>query len=90
LFWLCAGKSDEHVEVLGLDETGIHVAARLTDLPPRELLEKEGARRHPHRPERFAAGRPMREKQSLCTNRRGGAGHCNLPCGCGTFHDDSQ
>jgi predicted nuclease of restriction endonuclease-like (RecB) superfamily len=38
---LCAGKSDEHVELLKLDETGIHVAAYLTELPPRELLEKK-------------------------------------------------
>jgi predicted nuclease of restriction endonuclease-like (RecB) superfamily len=38
---LCAGKSDEHVELLKLDETGIHVAAYLTELPPRELLERK-------------------------------------------------
>lgn len=45
---LCAGKSDEHVELLQLDRSGIRVAAYLTDLPPRELLEKklqESARR---------------------------------------------
>jgi predicted nuclease of restriction endonuclease-like (RecB) superfamily len=38
---LCAGKSDEHVELLRLDETGIRVAAYLTELPPRKLLEKK-------------------------------------------------
>ncbi len=38
---LCAGKSDEHVELLRLDETGIRVSAYLTELPPRELLEKK-------------------------------------------------
>lgn len=38
---LCAGKSDEHVELLRLDDSGIRVAAYLTDLPPRELLEQK-------------------------------------------------
>jgi predicted nuclease of restriction endonuclease-like (RecB) superfamily len=38
---LCAGKSDEHVELLRLDETGIRVSAYLTELPPRKLLEKK-------------------------------------------------
>ncbi len=38
---LCAGKSDEHVELLRLDETGIRVSAYLTELPPRNLLERK-------------------------------------------------
>jgi predicted nuclease of restriction endonuclease-like (RecB) superfamily len=38
---LCAGKSDEQVELLRLDRSGIHVATYLTDLPPRPLLEKK-------------------------------------------------
>lgn len=38
---LCAGKSDEHVELLRLDESGIRVSAYLTELPPRKLLEKK-------------------------------------------------
>jgi hypothetical protein len=37
---LCAGKSEEHVELLQLDASGIRVARYLTELPPRELLEK--------------------------------------------------
>jgi len=37
---LCAGKSDEHIQLLGLTEGGIRVAEYLTDLPPRELLEE--------------------------------------------------
>ena len=37
---LCGGKSEEHVELLQLDSSGIHVARYLTELPPRELLEK--------------------------------------------------
>ncbi|MBP9009435.1 MAG: DUF1016 family protein [Methanospirillum sp.] len=36
---LCAGKSDVHVELLGLSDSGIRVAEYLTELPPRELLE---------------------------------------------------
>jgi predicted nuclease of restriction endonuclease-like (RecB) superfamily len=38
---LCAGKSDEHVELLQLDRSGIRVAAYLTELPPREMLERK-------------------------------------------------
>jgi len=38
---LCAGKDDEQVEMLQLDRSGIRVAAYLTDLPPRPLLEKK-------------------------------------------------
>lgn len=37
---LCAGKKRETVEYLGLDSRGIHVAEYLTELPPREDLEK--------------------------------------------------
>ncbi len=37
---LCAGKKHETVEVLELEPRGIHVAEYLTELPPRELLEK--------------------------------------------------
>jgi hypothetical protein len=37
---LCAGKSEEHVELLQLDQSGIRVAQYLTELPRRELLEK--------------------------------------------------
>ena len=37
---LCADKSEEHVELLQLDASGIHVAQYLTELPPRELLER--------------------------------------------------
>ncbi|MFO0605036.1 MAG: PDDEXK nuclease domain-containing protein [Polyangiales bacterium] len=38
---LCAGKSDEHVALLRLEETGIRVAEYLTALPAREVLEKK-------------------------------------------------
>jgi hypothetical protein len=37
---LCADKSEEHVELLQLDKSGIRVARYLTELPSRELLEK--------------------------------------------------
>lgn len=36
---LCAGKSEEQIELLELDQSGIHVADYLTILPPREALE---------------------------------------------------
>lgn len=38
---LCAGKKQELVELLELDQSGIHVAEYLTELPPRELLEQK-------------------------------------------------
>jgi len=38
---LCAGKSDEQIELLQLDASGIHVAAYLTDLPPRDVLKRK-------------------------------------------------
>jgi predicted nuclease of restriction endonuclease-like (RecB) superfamily len=38
---LCAGKSEDHVTLLQLEEGGIRVAQYLTELPPLELLEKK-------------------------------------------------
>jgi len=38
---LCAERSTEHVELLRLEESGIHVAEYLMELPPRPLLEKK-------------------------------------------------
>jgi predicted nuclease of restriction endonuclease-like (RecB) superfamily len=38
---LCAGKSDEQIELLRLDDSGIRVAAYMTELPPREVLQKK-------------------------------------------------
>ena len=38
---LCAGKSSEHVELLELKRSGIRVAEYLTELPPRDVLERK-------------------------------------------------
>lgn len=38
---LCAEKSNESIELLQLDKSGIHVAQYLTELPPREVFEKK-------------------------------------------------
>jgi len=38
---LCAEKSSEIVELMELDNTGIHVAQYLTELPPKDILEKK-------------------------------------------------
>jgi predicted nuclease of restriction endonuclease-like (RecB) superfamily len=38
---MCADKSQEQVELLQLDKSGIRVASYLTDLPPRPLLQKK-------------------------------------------------
>lgn len=38
---LCANKSEEQIELLRLDESGIHVSTYLTELPSRELLQQK-------------------------------------------------
>jgi hypothetical protein len=38
---LCAGKSEERVQLLQLEAAGIRVAEYLTELPPREMLERK-------------------------------------------------
>lgn len=38
---LCADKSDEQIELLRLDDSGIRVASYLTELPPRKLLQQK-------------------------------------------------
>lgn len=38
---LCAGKKEELVELLELNQSGIHVAEYLIELPPRKLLEQK-------------------------------------------------
>ncbi|HEY7153095.1 MAG TPA: PDDEXK nuclease domain-containing protein, partial [Gemmataceae bacterium] len=38
---LCAGKGEEQVELLQLDQSGIRVASYLTELPPRPVLRKK-------------------------------------------------
>ena len=38
---LCSGRSTERIELLRLEERGIRVAEYLTELPPREVLERK-------------------------------------------------
>ena len=38
---LCAGKSEEQIKLLRLDEGNIRVAAYMTDLPPMPMLKKK-------------------------------------------------
>ncbi|MCP4405851.1 MAG: DUF1016 domain-containing protein [bacterium] len=38
---LCAGKNEEHIELLQLDKSNIRVAEYLTILPPKELLQEK-------------------------------------------------
>jgi predicted nuclease of restriction endonuclease-like (RecB) superfamily len=38
---LCAGKSEEQIELLELEKSGIRVAGYLTELPPRKLLQRK-------------------------------------------------
>ena len=37
---LCAGKKKEQIELLELDQSGIHVAEYLSTLPPMDVFEK--------------------------------------------------
>lgn len=38
---LCEDKSEEHVELLRLEDSNIHVSRYLTELPSKELLEQK-------------------------------------------------
>jgi predicted nuclease of restriction endonuclease-like (RecB) superfamily len=38
---LCAGKKQERIELLELDQSGIHIAEYLTLLPPKEILREK-------------------------------------------------
>jgi hypothetical protein len=38
---LCAGKTDEHVELMDLQKSGIHLASYLTKLLPKKQLVKK-------------------------------------------------
>lgn len=38
---LCSGKDEERVELLELGQSGIHVAEYLTELPPKEILQRK-------------------------------------------------
>lgn len=38
---LCASKSDEEIELLEVDKSGIHVAQYLAQLPPKELFQEK-------------------------------------------------
>jgi predicted nuclease of restriction endonuclease-like (RecB) superfamily len=38
---LCAGKKEETIELLQMEKSGIKVAAYMTELPPKKLLEKK-------------------------------------------------
>lgn len=62
---LCADKSDEHVELLRLNDGGIRVAQYLTEPPPKKLFEKKL-----HDSIRLA-----RERLARGENHRRGIGH---------------
>lgn len=38
---MCAEKANETVELLDLDQSGIHVAQYLTQIPPKEVFERK-------------------------------------------------
>jgi len=38
---LCSQKSEEQIELLQLDQSGIRVASYLTDLPPLDVLQQK-------------------------------------------------
>ena len=76
---LCAGKTEGHVRLLRLEESGIHAAQYLTELPPQEVLERkllDAVRLARERLAREAqsridlSGLPMPEKPAVGKRRR--------------------
>lgn len=61
---LCAGKKHETVEYLELEKSGIRVAEYLTDLPPREALEKKFHAAIEHARQRLASGNEIQEERT--------------------------
>jgi len=53
---LCTGKQKEQIELLELDQAGIHVAEYLTALPSKELLREKLIKAIEHAKERFENG----------------------------------
>ena len=60
---LCAGKSTEHIALLELQKSGIHVASYWTDLLPKRELERKL-----HEAVRLARARLGGAKGSACPN----------------------
>ena len=65
---LCADKSEEHVELLRLNDSGIRVAQYLTELPPKKLLEQKLHQAIQLARERLARSEPA--PQPIRMNRR--------------------
>jgi len=59
---LCAGKKQETVELLELEKSSIRVAEYLTDLPPREILERELHKALIQARRRFESHRQLKEE----------------------------
>ena len=74
---LCADKSEEHVELLQLDRSGIRVAEYLTELPPREVLEQKLHESIRRARERLAlAKQDARSRSPRRLRRRENRGRC--------------
>jgi len=56
---LCADKNEEQIELLELTEGSVRVASYLTELPPRELLERKLLESIEHARARALAGEPL-------------------------------
>jgi predicted nuclease of restriction endonuclease-like (RecB) superfamily len=56
---LCADKNEEQIELLELTEGSVRVASYLTELPPRELLERKLLESIEHARARTVAGEPL-------------------------------
>ncbi|MDF1564586.1 MAG: PDDEXK nuclease domain-containing protein [Deltaproteobacteria bacterium] len=61
---LCADRNQEQIELLELDRGTLRVASYLTQLPPRELLERQLARAIERARERRGSGRDLPHKVS--------------------------
>lgn len=59
---LCAGKKQETVELLELEKSSIRIAEYMTELPPRDILEKELHKALVQARQRFAAQNRLSEE----------------------------
>lgn len=68
---LCSGKKREQIELLELNQSGIHVAEYLTELPPREMLERKLHAAIAHARLQYEDRDMMQEEENASTKNNG-------------------
>ena len=62
---LCADKNEEQIELLELDAGSVRVASYLTELPPRELLERKLLESIEHARQRASSSRRDADSENV-------------------------